>query len=222
RTAAGMVLCQFGDAPEALPHLVPALAGQIVTGLSGDAQQTGALIDALGLARALHRNFVEPLFHLNLADLPDGARDTRPATLEDESLIAEWLGHYLVETGLLEPSPTLASEARNRAVTTIAGGGLRLLIQQGEAVAMASINARAAAMVQVGGVYVPKALRNRGLGRTVTRALLAEARAGGATEAVLFANNPVAAQAYRGIGFVEVGTYRIALLPRPVTIGAAA
>lgn len=62
-------------------------------------------------------------------------------------------------------------------------------------------------------------MRNQGLGRAITRARLVEARDQGAEEAVLFANNPAAANAYRGIGFVEVGAYRIALLAAPLTVG---
>ncbi len=53
----------------------------------------------------------------------------------------------------------------------------------------------------------------------MTRALLAEAAAGGARQAVLFANNPAAVRAYRAIGFRQVGDYRIAFLDTPM--GAA-
>ncbi len=222
RTDFGMVLCQLGDAPAALPHLVRALDGQLITGITGEAGQTGALIALLGLEQSFRRNVVEPLFHLNLAGLPDAPDQTRAPGLQDEDLLAKWFGRYLMETGLAPPSPDLASQARDRAVAAIAGGGVRLLIRDGGAVAMAAINARAARMVQVGGVFVPEKLRNRGHGRAVTRALLAMARGDGADEAVLFANNPAAARAYRGIGFAEVGAYRIALLARPVTVGVQA
>ncbi len=80
---------------------------------------------------------------------------------------------------------------------------------------MASLNATAGTAVQVGGVYVPGAFRNRGYGRAVTRALLAEAAASGARQAVLFANNAASVRAYRAIGFRQVGWYRIAFLHQP-------
>lgn len=222
RTAFGMVLCQLGTAPEALPDLIRGLDGQTIVGVTGEAGQTGAMITLLGLEQSCRRNAVEPLFHLNLADLPDGADQTRRPVLEDEDLLTGWFESYQIDTGLSAPSRHLETEARERAVSAIAGGNVRILIHEGQPVAMAAINAKAAAMVQVGGVYVPTALRNRGFGRAVTRAMLADARENGAEAAVLFANNPAAAQAYRRIGFVEVGAYRIALLAAPLTVGVLA
>lgn len=222
RTAFGMVLCQLGAAAEALADLIHGLDGQMIVGLTGEAGQTGALIAKLGLEHSFRRNAVEPLFHLNLADLSNATDQTRPPGPEDEDLLTEWFEHYLKDTGLSVPSPDLADEAREKAVTAIAGGRARLLLCDGRPVAMAGLNAKAAAMVQVGGVYVPAAFRNQGLGRRVICALLAEARDKGAKEAVLFANNVAAARAYRGIGFVEVGAYRIALLAAPLTVGERA
>jgi predicted GNAT family acetyltransferase len=58
------------------------------------------------------------------------------------------------------------------------------------------------------------------LARKVTRALLAEARASGAREAILFSNNDAASRAYRSIGFEQVGQYRIAFLHSPRQVPA--
>ncbi|MFO1202417.1 MAG: GNAT family N-acetyltransferase [Tabrizicola sp.] len=211
-TQAGMVLCQFGDVPEALPFLVPALSGRQIVGLSGSAAQIGWLIDALGLGDTDFRmNHVEPLFHLDLARLPVGDERIRRPVAEDQPLIAAWLRTYLIETGLGLDGPSV----EERAARAVAAGLIRFLLEDGQPVAMAAINARAANTVQVGGVFVPPGTRGRGLGRRATRAVLAEARAEGATNAFLFSNNDAASRAYRSIGFTQVGEYRIAFLSTP-------
>ena len=61
------------------------------------------------------------------------------------------------------------------------------------------------------------ARRGRGLGRAITASLAAEALASGATGVWLemYADNRAAAQAYRAVGFEELGRYRSALLDGP-------
>ena len=110
-------------------------------------------------------------------------------------------------------------EARARAAAAARPGMERLLIVEGAPVACASINASAADMVQVGGVFVPTARRNRGHGRRVTAARLAEARDAGARVAILFSNNDAASRAYESIGFERVGAYRVAVLKSALTVG---
>ena len=58
------------------------------------------------------------------------------------------------------------------------------------------------------------AQRGRGLGRSITASLAAEALASGATGVWLemYADNEAAARAYRAVGFTELGRYRSALL----------
>lgn len=215
-TQAGMALCQLGDVPEALPSLVPALSGKQLVGLSGEATQIGWLIEALGLGQADYRmNHVEPLFHLDLARLSGNGDRIRPPVAEDQPLIGAWLRTYLIETGLGLDGPSI----EDRAARAVSVGLIRFLLEDGQPVAMAAINARAGNAVQIGGVFVPPEARNRGLGRRATRALLAEAQAGGAADAFLFSNNDAASRAYRSIGFTQVGNYRIALLSRPQVLG---
>jgi GNAT superfamily N-acetyltransferase len=217
-TKGGMILCQSGDCPSALAPLVAELDGAVVTGVTGDADQTARVIELMGLQDSMRRDVVEPLFYLPLQDLRPGADVLRRPDRGDLALMTDWFKSYLVETGLAEPDATTALAAADRASGEIAGDDLRLLMVNGQPVAMAAINARAGTSVQVGGVFVPPALRNRGFGRSVIRALLAEARAEGATEAVLFSNNDAASSAYRSQGFTQVGRYRIAFLTHPQTI----
>ncbi|MBL9054279.1 MAG: GNAT family N-acetyltransferase [Tabrizicola sp.] len=211
-TQAVMALCQLGETPEALASLAPALEGQRIIGLSGDAAQIDLLIDALRLGQADFRmNHVEPLFHLDLARLHQSENNVRQPVAEDQPLIANWLRTYLIETGLGLDGPTVEV----RAGRAVSAGLIRFLLEDGQPVAMAAINARAGNAVQVGGVFVPPEARNRGLGRRVTQALLAEARSQGATDAFLFSNNDAATKAYISLGFTQIGTYRIAFLRTP-------
>lgn len=217
-TQAGMALCQLGDAPEALSTLAAALTGQRIIGLSGDASQVSSLIKALGLGQADYRmNDVEPLLHLDLAQLPTGEDIVRQPDAADQALIAEWLRTYLIETGLGLDGPTV----EERAARAVSAGLIRFLLEDGQPVAMAAINARSGNSVQVGGVFVPPEARNRGLGRRVTRAILAEAQSQGATDAFLFSNNDAATKAYTSLGFTQVGTYRIAFLATPQVLRGA-
>lgn len=222
-TRSGMVLSQCAEAPEAIPVFAAALAGQVVSGFSGEAAPTGALIAALGFdpARDFRMHHVEPLFRLDLAALPEGEAHLRPPQPDEREMLAGWFAAYMAETGLGAGDPALGiAEAQDRARAAVApGSSVRLLLRDGRPVAMAALNARAGASVQVGGVYVPPGCRNRGLGRAVTRALLAEARAGGAAEAILFADNEAAARAYRSIGFAQVGEYCIGFLHGPCRAG---
>ncbi len=217
-TQSGMVLCQCPDG-KALTGLAPALEGATLTGFSGDADQTGRLIDGLGLTGADFRlNHVEPLFRLDLADLKDRGDTVRCPTPEEAALLRGWFADYMRDTGLGAGDPASGvAEATARAEAAVTSGStVRLLGEAGQPVAMAALNATAGDVVQVGGVFVPPDHRGTGLGRRVTAALLAEARDKGARIAVLFANNAAASRAYQAIGFGQVGWYRIAFLAEPV------
>lgn len=223
-TNAGVALVQAPGASAAdIRALTAGLAGREITGMTGDAAQIAVLLQALGLpAAALRADSTEPLYHLALADLPPaGPAALRPPREADRPLLAAWFRQYFRDIGFASPDPAQEdANLHSRTAAAISGAShCRLLEIDGQPVAMAGLNARVATMVQVGGVYVPCAARGQGLGRAVTRALLAEARQNGAAEAVLFANNPAAARAYEGLGFTRIGSYRIVFLARPVTPG---
>ena len=224
RTRAGMLLLQAPDAPGAIRAFAALLAGQEIAGVTGAAGQVDALVGALRLPdAALRANLHEPLMHLDLARLPAppaGALVLRAPVAADAVLLQDWFAQYFRDTGIAPSDPALAAEmAADRARAAIEGPDVALLLGPDGPCAMAALNARAADMVQVGGVYVPGPLRGRGSGREVTRALLDRARGGGVRQAVLFANNAAAEKAYRGIGFVRVGWYRIALTQAPWRAG---
>ncbi|WP_323040863.1 GNAT family N-acetyltransferase [Gemmobacter sp.] len=208
----GFLLCQ---APQLTPDLARAmlapLAGLPAQGMTGEAGQVAGFLAALDSQPAL--NTVEPLFSLDLDRLPDSLAPIRPAQPQDVPLLTGWFAAYLRET---QTGPATQAETRARAAV---GGPVRLLVQDGQPVAMASINAAAGDTVQLGGVFTPAERRGQGLAGLAVAALLAERRAAGARRAILFAASESAARAYTRIGFRRIGSYRIALWPgRPVGV----
>ncbi|PJE32981.1 Acetyltransferase (GNAT) family protein [Pseudooceanicola marinus] len=220
RTSGGYTLVQCpGLEPEAFASAARAWAGQGFRALTGEAEMAARLLSALGLAGAVAHDNVEPLYRLALRDLPAGDEVIRPAQPGDEALLTDWFATYEAEIGTAHADAVQArADALSRARAAIAGFPMRLMLDNGQPVAMAAINARVGDVVQVGGVFVPPEARNQGLGRRVTRALLQEEAQADTRLAVLFANNAAAARAYEALGFVRVGDYRVALADRLLTI----
>ncbi|MGV6850335.1 MAG: GNAT family N-acetyltransferase [Marinibacterium sp.] len=223
RSNAGYLMAQAPDASPAIwAAWIRALDGQLVRGLTGAEHQVQAALRAMRLrVGGFATNHAEPLYRLDLNRLAAPDAVLRRAVSGDGDLLAGWFADYLMETGLTSDRSRAAQEAEFRARDALdLKSAVRLPDLRGEAVAMASLNASVGDMVQVGGVFVPCAYRNRGLGRQVTAARLAEARAEGARTAILFANNPAAARAYEAIGFDCIGSYHVAVLKRPTRIEA--
>lgn len=218
-TNGGFLMCQLPGLTvteaQTYAHL---LKGYTLRGMTGDAPQVQTVLDALPVAEdAWQINRVEPLYRMALAGL-ESASDIRPPQEDDTPLLAEWFAAYMQETGTAPPGD-LASAAETRARASVGSSRVRVMIEEGQPVAMAAINARAGQAVQVGGVYVPSDLRRKGRGGRVVRALLAEVAGQGIETAILFAASTQAARSYENIGFTRVGDYRIAMLNRPVTLG---
>jgi predicted GNAT family acetyltransferase len=79
-------------------------------------------------------------------------------------------------------------------------------------VSLSSFNTSPPDSVQLGGIYTPPELRNRGFARAAVVGALLVARDRGASRAVLFAENPSAIRCYEGVGFRRVGEYGLVLL----------
>ncbi|SIO17765.1 GNAT family N-acetyltransferase [Vannielia litorea] len=213
----------MAQVPVPLPGLWSAvaqvLAGRSIAGMTGEDTQVRAALEGIGLADApFTLNHTEPLYRLDLDRLEDPEAELRPVSPADEPMLVEWFAEHFIDTGFSASRLQALSDARRRAARVVHESALRLLLDNGVPVGMAAVNARAGDMVQLGSVHVLRPHRNRGLGRRVTAALLAEERARGARRAVLFANNPAAARAYEGLGFRHIGAYRIALLARPMPV----
>ena len=208
------------DAPLAR-RMLDVVAGRRIKGITGAADQVAVLRDALGWPATLWQlDEDQPLFRLDLADLAAPPVELRHPVDGDRTLLADWFATYMAQTQTAPPGD-LAKAARIRAEAAITGTKVRLLIEDGRAVAMAAINARAGRAVQVGGVFVPPALRGAGRAGAMVAGLLAQDRAQGAQVAILFAASDAAARAYTRIGFQPVGCYHLALLKSPRDLGGA-
>lgn len=216
----GFLMCQLPGLTrteaQTYAHL---LKGYTLRGMTGVSDQVGLVLDALPVAKDRWKlDQSQPLYTLDLADLPDRVDRLRAPTDADRDLLETWFAGYLTDTNMSTGSG-IAREAASRADTAIALGRLRLLTEDTRPVAMTDVNAQAGQAVQVGGVYTPPGLRGqRRAGRAVA-AHLRELRGRGMTRAILFAASPEAATAYERIGFTRIGDYRVALLTEPLTLG---
>jgi GNAT superfamily N-acetyltransferase len=219
-TRGGMILAVLARDCDLSP-LPAILAGQSIVGASGPARAVRPILRALQLCnRPARLDADEPGFALDLADLrvPDLTGTALvPAGSVPRDLLVAWRAAATVET---QGMP--GSEAEGRAARDIDGwlrqDSHRVLLHAGRPVALTGFNARLPEIVQVGGVYTPPALRNRGFARTAVARHLAEARAQGCTRAVLFAASPAAARAYRALGFLPTADFALVLYRAPVTL----
>lgn len=219
-TEAGFLMCQCPELEaEDAQAFVHHIKGVELRGITGHPAQTEALMTALDFpAQAWHHNNIEPLYALKLSDLQASPDKIRTPAARDEALLAEWFTAYVTETGLSTPQAA-KDDGSSRAKSAIGSDRTKLLLDDNGPVAMSSINAKAGSAVQIGGVFVPKPLRGRGLAGRIVSAQLAKARNAGAKSALLFAASENAARAYEKIGFERIGSYRVAMLRSPMTVG---
>ncbi|MGY6695933.1 MAG: GNAT family N-acetyltransferase [Roseinatronobacter sp.] len=223
-TKGGYMMCQHPglDAPTAAAYL-SCLAGQMVTGITGVADQVGCVLDACSGANPdwlLDR--VEPLFALNLSELEPPAPPVplKAPRQEDRFLLEDWFAQYLSETGFSAHSRA-GTAATQRSAAAIRERTVQIyLAADGCPIGMTAVNANAARTVQIGGVFIDPAHRNKGHAGRMVAAQLTELRACGNEMALLFAASDAAAKAYTRIGFRRVGDYRVALLREACSLGA--
>jgi RimJ/RimL family protein N-acetyltransferase len=219
-TKGGYLMCQAPNGDAAFWDAAAAvLMGRKIAGITGVPNQVDAWVNALGLERAVFSvKETEPLYRLALEDLQlpqlTGLQLRKP-TEADKVVLEDWFDGYAQDTGI---TPTDGASGDVAAAVFAAHDAARILERDGVAVAMTSLNARVAETVQIGGVYVPTALRGQGLAGAVVAAQLFELRTMGTTTAILFAANAAAARAYERIGFQRVGDYEIALLKTPFEV----
>jgi len=198
------------------------LKGAEVAGVIGPAGQVRPLVDALGLGRvAIRLDAVEPGFVMDPNDLilPDGPGLLAGFEAADPNLLSEWRASCLAEVSATPPDRA-AMQAPAEVERWRAAGSHRVMIEGGQPVAMSGFNAVLPDVVQVGGVYVPPALRGKGRARRVVALHLAEARAKGVRRARLFAVSDQAARAYRAIGFGPADPVGLVLFADPQRVPA--
>lgn len=216
-TRGGMLLPVLPDGANA-GEVTKALAGLDIAGAVGPADQVRALLAGVGLAgRPTRKDADEPGMVLDLGKLrvPQSDGTTlQPvgAALRDE--VVGWRADSHREL-LGTPEDQLLALAGAEIDRGIARDSLRVLMMAGQPVAMTAFNAILPEIVQIGGVFVPRALRSRGYARLAVALHLAEARARGVGRAVLFAASAAAVRAYRGIGFQPAAPVGLVLFDRP-------
>lgn len=219
-TNSGYLMCQRGAPCEGFPsEFAKELRGRVVIGMTGQPEDVGAVLEALGCSDAdfATRN-LEPLYDLDLETLQVPHRpelSLRMPQASDVVFLVDWFQRYHLDTGL---KPVDAGEAVALAQTFIAKADARIMLYAGQPVAMTAFNARAEESVQIGGVYVPDALRGQGYGGMIVALHLDEVRRQDVERAILFAATEHAARAYETIGFSRIGSYEIALLAKPWTV----
>ena len=211
-TREGMVM-PFGpvDRDDAMARV---LAGREIIGIIGERNVARAVQRAAGLEQAPATLDVdEPQFNLSLAALkvPKGRGELIRLADAPRDIMEDWRVAYEVEA--LGATGTMARvRGANALDDYIAADSHRVLVVDGAPVCMAGFNAVLPDIVQIGGVYVPPALRGRGFAGRAVALHLAQARAAGVRRATLFASGPAAVRAYRDIGFGPVGDWTLFLL----------
>lgn len=196
-----------------------------VAGLIGPNDQVSAVKEILQIDESkIQFDELENLYSLRLKDLriPDelssGKLRGRQIAPHDLELLTQWGVAYSVETLGDIDTPQLWKRCRMSAEGSLNERRTWILEDGGKPVACSSFNAAIKEAVQVGGVWTPPELRNRGYGRSVVAASLLDARCEGVEKSILFTGegNLTAQKVYAALGFERIGKYRLMLLRLPV------
>jgi len=213
-----MLLVQAPVHIEAVARAAVAHSERRIAGISGPADQVAAARHALGLDERPTPKFGrEELFALDLADLvvpaalTGGHWITRHPRVDELDRMAAWRVDFALEALKRPDGPEVREDAQREVMLLHEREADWVLLDQGEVVAYSAFNAALPDIVQVGGVWVPLALRRRGYGRGVVAGSLLDAQSRGVTRAVLFAEREDAKRAYVGIGFVPKGDFGLLL-----------
>jgi len=198
-----------------------------IKGLLGPNDQVSAVEEALDIdGSSAQLDETEKLYDLRLDELcvldnlGSGKVTGRRIEARDLELVTGWRIAYACETLGEEDGPQLRARCQASIERSFEERRTWVVEDQGVPVACSSFNAVIQEAVQVGGVWTPPELRRRGYGRAAVAASLLDARAEGATKAILFTgeDNIAAQKAYMALGFRHVGSYRILLLRSPITV----
>jgi predicted GNAT family acetyltransferase len=221
----GMLIVQAPGCAHPLWQAAVRSSERRIAGLIGPNDQVTAVKGALAIEEAdTQMDETEILYALALdalvvpAALREGRVTGRRIERRDLDALTAWCVAYNVEAIGAEESPELWEGRRDSLERALEQGDTWVLEREGEPVAMSGFNTAIEEAVQVGGVYTPPRLRRRGYGRCVVAASLLDARAEGASQAILFTGreNLPAQRAYEALGFEAVGDYRIVILRDPI------
>ncbi len=193
------------------------LQGRAVAGIVGVRTWARGLEAALTLTTPRSLDHDEPQFLLDMADLrvPEGPGRTLPLADAPPDVIKGWMRDYQVTT-LHTPADQVEGRVTDSYANYVAAGSHVVLMDGATPLAMTGFNAQLPHIVQIGGVYTPPPLRGRGHARRAVALHLAQT---GADRAVLFSASDMAAQAYRAIGFRQIGDWTLMILHSPELAG---
>lgn len=191
-----------------------------IAGILGEDGQAGFVIDKLNLKASLFAiNYQEKLFLLNLDKMTiPQAINSYSCTLKpvqdcDMDIIKEWLVAYHIEAlGDDADNPTLEQSIIDEIQDTQLSQNRWVLFVNNTPVSLCGFNANLPDIVQIGPVYTPPSLRNKGFARIAVYLCLKQAADRQVKRAILFTNDNSAICAYQALGFHQIGNYRLALL----------
>jgi RimJ/RimL family protein N-acetyltransferase len=194
-------------------------SGRRLHGLIGPLDLVQRARGALGAeSRRTAKDDPEILYALDLEELrvPEllatpGVTCTRPDADESADLLVEWRIEFAVEALGEERSPALRE--KSKALLSRLGRTGWILRHDGNPVSYSTFSASTHGVVQVGGVFTPPHLRNRGYGRAVVAGCLLDVRNEGQKRSVLFTpqKNIAAQRAYASLGYRPIGEFGLVL-----------
>ncbi len=216
----GNLIFQAREHAAELARAASASSKRLVKGLIGCWDQVSEAREALRLAGA--RTFVSSKEHLFSVEL---SRVRVPGRLErgdwicrlprgpEMDLLSVWRRDFQVDTIGEPPFDGMVAECRKGLERHLGEGSLFVLVDGQTLASTCTFNARVPDCVQIGGVWTPPQLRERGYGRAVVAGALQLALREGVSKAVLFTDqhNHSARAAYEGLGFERVGDYGLIL-----------
>lgn len=131
------------------------------------------------------------------------------------SIRQEWLINYKIEALGATFSPELQKAVLDEVNDADINKNRWVLYFKNEPVSLCGFNAVLPDIVQIGPVYTPPALRNKGYAKINLALCLKRAPAKQVSKAILFTNNPSASHVYQSLGFQVIGKFRLAILKRP-------
>jgi predicted GNAT family acetyltransferase len=212
-----MLLVQADTAVAELVRFLVEHTRRPVQGLTGATDQVHAARAALALDGPTRIDHDETLMALPLdalvvpPPLAAGSVSVRQATEADRDGVVRYRAAYLLETHTEGDPATAQAKAAAWFDTGMRREPPWIAVRDEQPLAICAFNARVSDTVQVGGVYTPPELRNRGHARAVVAGALLDARVHGIARAILFTPRPDAVAAYRAIGFETIGTFTVVL-----------
>eukprot|EP01124_Arcella_intermedia_P014020 TRINITY_DN20411_c0_g1_i1.p1 TRINITY_DN20411_c0_g1~~TRINITY_DN20411_c0_g1_i1.p1 ORF type:complete len:303 (+),score=66.83 TRINITY_DN20411_c0_g1_i1:64-972(+) len=220
----GNVVTQVPDG-EVLRQLVARFRGEAtraVAGVLGPEDQAQVVIQELGLSESQYAcNKLEGLFSLELSSLripPYNPSATQVINIKDvdRALLKRWMKGFTMEALGAEDNEDLEREVESTLDRMMVHMKHWVLLVDDVPVSLSGWNAYLPTMVQVGPVWTPPEYRNKGFARLVVALTLKNAEKEGVEKAVLIAVDPAAIKAYQNVGFKRIGSYRLALLKKPI------